>query len=84
MDGKNAASLKAEKHIVKHALRDLQVGLQQLYGVDMPLIRVYGSQARASASLDSDIDVLLLYNRAVDPGKEIQRMAPILADLNLR
>ena len=66
------------------ALRELQAELQKLYGVNVPVIRVYGSQARGNASPDSDIDILLLYRRAVNPGKEIQRTAPILADLNLR
>ena len=32
----------------------------------------------------SDIDILLLYPRAVRPGKEIKRVSAILAKLNLR
>lgn len=69
---------------VRTALHDLQAGLKNLYHENMPAIWIYGSQARGEADSNSDIDVLLLYKNNIQPGEEIQRIGPILADLNLR
>jgi uncharacterized protein len=65
-------------------LRELQAGLQRLYGENAPAILLYGSYARGQAHLESDIDVLLIYPRDIYPGEEIRRVSSILADLNLR
>ena len=72
------------RQTVREALRELQVELRQLYGLQAPLALVYGSYARGEERPDSDIDILLLYPRAVRPGKEIKRVSAILAKLNLR
>jgi predicted nucleotidyltransferase len=66
------------------ALRDLQLALRAYYGEQAPTLLVYGSQARQEADENSDIDVLLLFSGEVQPGREIQQLAAILADLNLR
>jgi len=70
--------------LVKAALHDLRNALIELYHQDTPKLLVYGSQARGEARQTSDIDVLLLYPNEVNPGLEIRRVSPILADLNLR
>ncbi len=75
---------KRSLHNVKSALRDFRSALDELYQEDCPKILIFGSQARKEASETSDIDVLLLYPDAVNPGTEIRRISPILADLNLR
>jgi predicted nucleotidyltransferase len=72
------------RQTVRAALRELQAELRQLYGSQAPLALVYGSYARGEEKPDSDINVLLLYPRAVQPGKEIERVSAILASLNLR
>jgi uncharacterized protein len=69
---------------VRAALLALQAELQRLYGADTPAIWLYGSHARGQANSASDVDVLLLYPGAVQPGQEIRRLGPILAELNLR
>lgn len=66
------------------ALRELQKALSSLYGIKAPRVFVYGSTAREQATDSSDIDVLLLYPYTVQPGREIARLSPVLADLNLR
>jgi predicted nucleotidyltransferase len=55
-----------------------------LYGKSVPEILLYGSYARGQAHGDSDIDILLIYPKAIYPGVEIQRVSSLLADLNLR
>ncbi len=45
---------------------------------------LYGSQARGDASPSSDIDLVLLLNGMDRPGREIDRISDILADLNLK
>lgn len=75
---------RPDRQTVRTALQELQSGLRELYGAQAPLALVYGSYARGEEKLDSDVDVLLLYPRAVQPGREIQRISSILAGLNLR
>ena len=73
-----------DRQTVRAALRDLQTDLRQLYGAQAPLVLVYGSYARGEENPDSDVDVLLLYSHAIQPGPEIDRVSVILARLNLR
>ncbi len=79
-----AAMSAANRRNVRAALSELQAALQALYGQDAPAIVVYGSHARRQARPASDIDILLLYPKAVRRGREIQRVSQILADLNLK
>jgi len=69
---------------VRAALRELERGLRELYAEKMPLVLVYGSQARREADSASDIDVLLVYPGEIHPGQEINRLRDILAEINLR
>ncbi len=75
---------KVDRTIVKAALYDLQTELQKIYGRLAPAILIYGSYARDEENADSDIDILLLYRKKIQPGKEIQRISVVLSDLNLR
>jgi uncharacterized protein len=77
-------SHQVDRTIVKNALLDLQTELQNIYGGAAPAILVYGSYARDEENPDSDIDILLLYRKKIQPGKEIQRISAVLADLNIR
>ena len=72
------------RRIASAALAELETALRELYGDEAPAVLVYGSYARRRANRESDIDVLLLYHKAVRPGREILRVSSILADLNLR
>ena len=45
---------------------------------------LYGSYARTEAWKDSDIDVMVLLDGEVLPGREIERMIDIITDLNLK
>ncbi len=77
-------SHQVDRSIVKAALYDLQTELHKLYGRLAPAILIYGSYARGEETSDSDIDILLIYQNKIHPGKEIQRISGILSDLNLR
>jgi predicted nucleotidyltransferase len=78
------SSKETDRGIIKAALSELQAALRKKYRQNTPIVLVYGSQARHEANATSDIDVLLLYTKTVHPGQEIQRLSPVLADLNLR
>jgi predicted nucleotidyltransferase len=65
------------------ALAEFQNALREVYGVHAPAVLLYGSYARGEASADSDIDLILLYSRNIQPGQEIRQVREILSDLNL-
>ncbi len=65
------------------ALKNFSDSLQGIYGSDAPQLVIYGSEARGQATGTSDIDILLVYERAVNPGEEIRRLSAVLADINL-
>jgi uncharacterized protein len=73
-----------EDRPVRLALRELKVGLLGLYGSYPPRLVAYGSYARDEATEDSDLDLLLLYSRPVNPSHEIARIVPLLAALHLQ
>jgi predicted nucleotidyltransferase len=81
--GRAASRTKRAKR-VRAALTELKAALETLYGAEAPTILVYGSQARDEAGSASDVDVLLVYGQPPLRGREITRLSPLLADLNLR
>ena len=54
-----------------------------LYGDRLVQLILYGSQARGDAKPDSDIDILVVLNEPVSPGKEIARTSEFVAALCL-
>jgi predicted nucleotidyltransferase len=65
-------------------LLHLRTALQGIYGKQTPQVLIYGSHARGEANSASDVDVLLLYPKAVGRGQEIIRLSGILAEINLQ
>jgi uncharacterized protein len=70
--------------LVQVALREFLAGLSRLYAGMPPDLVAYGSYARNEATEDSDLDLLLVYSRPVNPSLEIRHLVSLLADLNLR
>lgn len=69
---------------IENILQELKKELKNLYGERLKKLILYGSYARNEAWKDSDIDVVVLLDGEVLPGKEIERMIDIITDLNLK
>ncbi|MFN8457339.1 MAG: nucleotidyltransferase domain-containing protein [Anaerolineae bacterium] len=64
-------------------LTELRRRLQALYGSRLKHLILYGSQARGDAEPGSDIDVLVVLAGRINPGKEIERVGAITAEISL-
>jgi uncharacterized protein len=65
-------------------LQEFRRGLEQIYGSRLVRIVLFGSQARDEAEPDSDIDVMLVLQGAVDPNREIERLSSFTSGLSLK
>jgi predicted nucleotidyltransferase len=65
-------------------LKEFRGGVKNLYEKRLKCIILYGSWARGDATEDSDIDVLIVLEGKVIPGKEIDRMINIITVINLK
>jgi predicted nucleotidyltransferase len=72
-----------KKHI-KEILEELRKQIQKLYGERLKDIIIYGSWARGDATERSDIDLVVVLEGKVVPGREIDRMIDIITDMNLQ
>ncbi len=61
----------------------LRSELERIYGKRLKKLVVYGSYARGAQTDDSDIDVAVILDGEVKPGREIDRMIDTITDLNL-
>ena len=65
-------------------LKEFKSQIESLYGSRMKKIILYGSWARGDATEDSDIDLIVVLEGSLEPGKEIDRMIDIITDINLK
>jgi predicted nucleotidyltransferase len=65
-------------------LEDFKKRVRRLYGKKLKNILLYGSWARGDAKEHSDIDLAVLLEGEVNPGREIDRMIEIITDLQLK
>jgi predicted nucleotidyltransferase len=65
-------------------LKEFREEIEKLYGKRLKSIILYGSWARGDATEESDIDVLIVLEGEVIPGKEIDRMIDIITEINLK
>ena len=65
-------------------IKEFKSQVKNLYGNRLKEIILYGSWARGEATEDSDIDLIVVLEGSVEPGKEIDRMIDIITDINLR
>jgi predicted nucleotidyltransferase len=65
-------------------LKEFREELENLYQKRLKCIILYGSWARGDATEDSDIDLLIILEGKVIPGKEIDRIIDIITEINLK
>lgn len=65
-------------------LKEFRQAVERVYGEQLKGIVLYGSWATGRATEDSDIDLAIVLEGDVVPGKEIDRMTDILTEMNLR
>lgn len=65
-------------------IKEFKEKIQALYGSRVKNVLLYGSWARGDAGKDSDIDIVVVLEGEVIPGREIDRMIDIITEINLR
>lgn len=68
---------------VRDAVNDLKRHLSALYGRRLMGVYLYGSYARGDFTQDSDIDLVLALAGEVNTYKELDRLAPAIAEVCL-
>jgi len=68
---------------IEYILREFREKAEKLYGSRLRNIILYGSFARGHATEDSDIDLAIVLEGNVVPGREIDRLIDIVTELNL-
>jgi len=66
---------------VRRALDDAKQALEEIYGDRLRHLIVYGSQARGEARPDSDVDLMIVLDGAVDPAVEAERTSALVVRL---
>jgi predicted nucleotidyltransferase len=75
--------MDGETRTLEDVIRELDIGLRELYGERHRGLVLYGSHARGEADEGSDVDLLLLLEGRVQVGKEIRRSSDLVASLSL-
>jgi len=65
-------------------LRSLRRELKRIFGDQLEIVLLYGSQARGEARPDSDIDILIVVRDNLDYGDLIRQTSALVSDLSLR
>jgi len=68
---------------IEQILKEFREKISELYGKQLRSIVLYGSWARQEETTHSDIDVAIVLEGDVVPGKEIDRMIDIITEINL-
>ncbi len=65
-------------------MKELKLGLQELYGPRLKGLYLYGSYARGEENEESDVDVLIILDRIDSYGGEVDRTGYLASDLSLK
>ena len=69
---------------IKEILKEFREQIEDLYSKRLKDVILYGSWARGEATEESDIDMVIILDGKVVPGKEIDRMIDIITEINLK
>ncbi len=69
---------------IKKILAELRHRFEDIYGDRMVNMLLFGSQTRGDATVDSDIDVMVVLKGSVKPGDEIARTGEASAEISLK
>ena len=69
---------------IQKILVELRLHFEAIYGDRMVNMILFGSQARNDATVESDIDVMVVLRGTVKPGDEISRTGEISAEISLK
>lgn len=68
---------------IARVLEELKAKLRRIYGNRLKNLILYGSWARGDATEDSGIDMIVVLEGDVSPGREIERMIDAVTDMLL-
>jgi len=68
---------------IQPLLKQLKIGLKQIYGGQFKKAYLFGSYARGDYDSDSDIDVLIVLSDFKKYGAELRRTSQLIGDLSL-
>ena len=68
---------------MREAIKEFKTEIQKLYGQRLKDVILYGSWARDEATVESDIDLIVVLAGDVVPGQEIDRMIEVITEINL-
>ena len=68
---------------IRKPVEEFKRKIKKLYGERLREVVLYGSWARGEATIESDIDLMVVLDGEVMPGLEIDRMIDIITDVNL-
>ena len=69
---------------INNITKEFKAEVRELYGKRLKNVILYGSYARGEATDDSDIDMAVVLEGDISPGREIDRMIDIITEMNLK
>jgi len=70
--------------MIKSILKELKIGLQDIYREQLKGLYLYGSYAREDADIESDIDILVILDKVERYSNEIGRTSKLVSELSLK
>ena len=68
---------------IKHVIDQIKAHLIKMYGEGIKKVILYGSYVRGQATRDSDIDILVLVDKSLDPFEVRESLSDLLFDILL-